>query len=466
MNSITKRWVRGSLLITLLVLLLAEGFFIYSIVQSNYEAVYNSLQTRVETLLAQLNASDNLNVDNRGIILRRMVEQFPDKEKFELALVNENGVVTVSSLGYVYPHTQQVEGDYLRAAQTSDINRSVYTSQTGERVMAVTIMLPLNAGEFAAMRMVTSLTLVEENIWVYIYLSLALVGIIILFSIWSGVYFIRSIVHPIHEIEKTTSKIAKGNFNIRILAQYNTSEMQRLAGTINNMAGELEMAERMKNDFISSVSHELRTPLTSIKGWAETLSGNIDPYSDTHKRGLKVIYSETDRLYDMVEELLDFSRMQNGMDMDFKHIDLVAEVSDSVLTVQQRVNSEGLNLFYDEPQMPIPVSADGPRLRQMFINILDNAIKYSNKGGTIKVSASADRQKAYVSIKDEGRGILPEDLEHVKVKFFKGKSAVRGNGIGLAVVSEIATAHGGEINIDSEYGKGTTVSFSMPLPGM
>ncbi len=463
LNSITKKWVRGSLLFTLLVLLLAEGIFVYFTFSSNYDAVYNTLQTRMETLLVQLNASDMQNVDNRGVILRRMVEQFPDKDKFELSLVTKNGSVTVSSLGYVSKSNAVPQEDFFNARSTGDIGQAVYSTDSDERVMAMTMMLPLNAGEFTAFRMVTSLTLVDENIFTYVIVSFMFVLTIFMFSTLSGSFFIRSIVHPILEIEKTASKIAKGNFNIRIKTEYNTSEMQRLVATINNMAGELETTERMKNDFISSVSHELRTPLTSIKGWAETLSTADTQQSELQSRGLKVIYSETDRLYDMVEELLDFSRLQNGLTLDLHNIDLVAEVSDSVLTVQQRVHNGGMSISYDEPDFLIPVYADAPRLRQMFINILDNAIKYSQKGDTITITVHCDDSKAYVVIKDEGRGITPEDLEYVKVKFFKGKGSVRGNGIGLAVVDEIARAHGGEIDIDSEYGKGTVVSLYLPL---
>ncbi len=219
----------------------------------------------------------------------------------------------------------------------------------------------------------------------------------------------------------------------------------------------------MKNDFISSVSHELRTPLTSIKGWGETLLSHKNDDSESFEKGLRVICSETDRLYDMVEELLDFSRLQNGIELKCQMIDLVAEVTDSVLTVEQRVKNEQMSIAYEEPMQPIPVFADAARLRQVFINVLDNAIKYSRKGGEILISLASDEKNAYISIKDEGMGITPEDLEYVKTKFFKGKQAMRGNGIGLAVADEIMSAHRGSINIDSEHKKGTVVTLCLPL---
>ena len=133
--------------------------------------------------------------------------------------------------------------------------------------MAVTTLLPRAAGEIVAVRFVTSLTLVDQSIAALVAFSLALVTAVVLFSVWTGMFFIRSIVRPIGEIEATAAKIAEGNLDTRIENKYN-DEIGKLSDTINHMAGELDKTERMKNEFISSVSHELRTPLTSIKaGW-------------------------------------------------------------------------------------------------------------------------------------------------------------------------------------------------------
>lgn len=240
--------------------------------------------------------------------------------------------------------------------------------------------------------------------------------------------------------------------------------MDRLRGTINRMAEGLEEAERMKNEFISSVSHELRTPLTSIRGWVDTLRTLDDPQDENYRKGLQIISSETGRLYNMVEELLDFSRLQNGgIRMDSRPLDLVAELTDAVLFCEARIQNEGLVLDYAEPEQMIPVYADPNRLRQVFINILDNAIKYSAPGGRITVKLWAGEYKAFVEILDQGRGIPPEDLENVKTKFFKGKNSVRGSGIGLALVDSIMTALDGTMDIKSTLGRGTVVTLGLPL---
>ena len=224
-------------------------------------------------------------------------------------------------------------------------------------------------------------------------------------------------------------------------------EVDRLRGTINQMAEGLEETEKMKNEFISSVSHELRTPLTSIRGWVETL------------RTL-----ETARLYNMVEELLDFSRLQNGrLKMECRPLDLVAELTDAVLFCEARIQREGLLLAYAEPEEMIPVYADPDRLRQVFINILDNAIKYSAPGGRITVKIWQGEYKAFIEIIDQGRGIPPEDLENVKTKFYKGSNSVRGSGIGLALVDSIMTALDGTMDLKSTLGRGTVVTLGLPI---
>ncbi len=263
---------------------------------------------------------------------------------------------------------------------------------------------------------------------------------------------------PLQKVEASASRIAEGDFAIRIVNNKD-DEIGSLCGTINHMAEELSRSERMKNEFISSVSHELRTPLTSIKGWAETLALVPGPQDANYRRGLSVIAGETDRLYDMVEELLDFSRMQNGLVLQAELLDLAAEVEDVVLLCAQRAAVLGVALLYTAPELPVPVRADKNRLRQALVNVLDNAIKYSFTGGRVVVDIVRDGLDVCVSVVDEGLGIEADDLENVKLKFYKGRGALRGSGIGLAVVDEIMRAHGGRLELESEVNKGTTVGL-------
>ena len=293
---------------------------------------------------------------------------------------------------------------------------------------------------------------------------LVFIGLVIVFAliIFSNLFFIRSIIFPVQEITETTKKISQGDYSVRIEKKYD-DEIGNLCDSINTMAEEISTTDKMKNDFISSVSHELRTPLTAIKGWAETLqTGGIG--RETYDKGMNVIVREAERLSGMVEELLDFSRMQSGrMRLILKKIDLLAELDEAVYMFTDRARTEHKNLIYDEEDtMLSPILGDVNRLRQVFINVIDNALKYTNPGGTVRVSAYEDDGFIRVIIKDSGCGIPAEHLPNVKKKFYKANQNVRGNGIGLAVANEIMELHSGSLDVDSEEGMGTTVIITIP----
>ena len=467
-NNITSRWLRGSLLITAAALAVAVGLFLYSSYQSLYGGVQQAMVRRFTAIDGRLQATGTAGdardtAASRGQVLRRTVEQFDEKDKFELMLLDAGGVVLATSSGLSSRGLAQGD-DFAQAPSSADgIGMSIFRTPEGERVMAVTALVPYAAGGITAMRLVTSLTLADRQWNQMLLLGFGLAALVLAFSTWSGLFFVRSIVRPLSEVEATATRIARGDLNARLPATRYNDEVGRLCATINQMAEDLAKTDRMKNEFISSVSHELRTPLTSIKGWVETIGAIADPADPNYRRGLAVIGAETDRLYTMVEELLDFSRLQSGMKFNCQVLDLVAEATDAALFVEPRIRQEGLRLVYEEPPEPYPVWADPARLRQVFVNILDNAVKYSEPGGAVFLTLRRTGSSVTASVRDQGRGIAPDDLENVKVKFFKGKNAVRGSGIGLAVVDQIVSALGGTVDIASTLGQGTTVSVTLPL---
>ena len=442
-SGITRRWLCGSLLMTVLLVLLVEGMFLYSCTRSYYNSVQQTMYRRFSSISGQLKMYTGDTAQkasaSRSVALRRMVEQFSDKDKYEFMLLDSYGSVIASSSG------TDAEGiltsaDFEQAQETGDgTGVAIYRTDSSEMVMAVCCLVPYAAEDVAAMRLVTSLTLVQNQLKNVFLISIVVVITILGFTVASGLYFVRSIVVPLGQVERTAASIARGELDVRLPVTGDArDEVDRLRGTINRMAEGLEETEKMKNEFISSVSHELRTPLTSIRGWVETLRTLDDPEDENYRKGLEIINNETARLYNMVEELLDFSRLQNGrLKMSCHPLDLVAELTDAVLFCEARIQREGLLLSYSEPEEMIPVYADPNRLRQVFINILDNAIKYSAPGGRITVKIWQGEYKAFIEIIDQGRGIPPEDLENVKTKFYKGSNSVRGSGIGLALVDSI-----------------------------
>ena len=468
-SGITNRWLRGSLFLTVLLVLLVESMFVYNFGRSYYNSVQQTMYRRLSSISGQLKMYTGDTAQkasaSRSVALRRMVEQFSDKDKYEFMLLDSYGSVIASSSG------TDAEGiltsaDFEQAQETGDgMGVAIYRTDSSEMVMAVCCLVPYAAEDVAAMRLVTSLTLVQNQLKNVFLISIVVVITILGFTVASGLYFVRSIVVPLGQVERTAASIARGELDVRLPVTGDArDEVDRLRGTINRMAEGLEETEKMKNEFISSVSHELRTPLTSIRGWVETLRTLDDPEDENYRKGLEIINNETARLYNMVEELLDFSRLQNGrLKMSCHPLDLVAELTDAVLFCEARIQREGLLLSYSEPEEMIPVYADPNRLRQVFINILDNAIKYSAPGGRITVKIWQGEDKAFIEIIDQGRGIPPEDLENVKTKFYKGSNSVRGSGIGLALVDSIMTALDGTLDLKSTLGRGTVVTLGLPI---
>ena len=468
-SGITRRWLRGSLFLTVLLVLLVESMFVYNFGRSYYNSVQQTMMRRFSSINGQLKMytgdTAQKTAANRSVALRRMVEQFADKDKYEFMLLDGYGSVIASSSG-TGADGIVVQDDFNKAQDAPDgVGVAIYRTASGETVMAVCSLVPYAAEDVAAMRLVTSLTLVQAQLKSVFIVSLIVVAAILGFTVASGLYFVRGIVVPLGQVERIAASIARGELDVRLpVTGDERDEVDRLRGTINQMAEGLEETEKMKNEFISSVSHELRTPLTSIRGWVETLRTLDDPTDENYRKGLEIINNETARLYNMVEELLDFSRLQNGrLKMECHPLDLVAELTDAVLFCEARIQREGLLLAYTEPEEMIPVYADPDRLRQVFINILDNAIKYSAPGGRITVKIWQGEYKAFIEIIDQGRGIPPEDLENVKTKFYKGSNSVRGSGIGLALVDSIMTALDGTMDLKSTLGRGTVVTLGLPI---
>lgn len=462
-KGITKRWLINIMGVIFAILVVIWVFFVFAIHSYFYSALnQNLVYTANNNSRSFADQIGSVNLDFNAAA-KRMVEGFVDKSKMELIILDENGHVVTTSSGFV-PVGEQVPADFLIARRAPSglgewdgINRP-----TGERVMAVTIMLNANGMVYGAARYVVSLSKIDLQITLYSVITGIISIAIIFFVIMSGIYFINSIVIPVREVGSTARRIASGDFDARIDKQYD-DEIGELCDTINFMAGELGAAERIKNDFISSVSHELRTPLTAIKGWGETILSTGPSDKETLSKGMSVIIDETERLSAMVEELLDFSRMQNGkFKLVMDKVDILAELGEAVLMFSDRAHREGLTLIYNEPESLPTVIGDRNRLKQVFVNVLDNAFKYSNPGGIVTVTTASGENYIKISIADTGCGIPAGDLPRVKEKFFKGNSTRRGSGIGLAVTDEIVCLHGGTLELESEDGKGTTVYITLP----
>ena len=459
-KSITKRWIINNLGIVVMALLIISMAIVYAIQNYFYVSARQYLISKLNAVTSVLSIHSQDSSANFSAEMRTMLETFNEKDKIELMAINSKGRVVLTSSGFS-PDADDIMPDYIQAMESGEGSK-VYRLQGGEKVMAVSVPISSINNEYSSVRMVTSMTEIDNTIKTYILAVAVVFMTIILVIITIGLYFAGSIVKPIRQISGITRKFALGDFSVRI-ENDSDDEIGELCTAINHMADELSTAEAMKNEFISSVSHELRTPLTAIKGWAETLMLDGETSPDTMKKGVGVIVNETERLQQMVEELLDFSRMQNGhFTLQSATMDILAELGDAVLIYSEKARKETKEIIYDEPEMLPFVFGDKNRIRQVFINVIDNAVKYSSAGDRVTIKAYESGDNVVVSVQDTGVGIKQSDLAKVKTKFYKANHTRRGSGIGLAVADEIISMHGGTLSIDSEgEGLGTTVTITL-----
>lgn len=460
-HSITQHWLRNNIGVVTAILVVLEILLIFVVRNYYYSSARQYLTSKMKIVTtAVMNASGD-DQTNYNTEIRSIVEGYDEKDKIELMAIKTDGEVDVTSSGFS-PSVDDSMSDYEEAKKSdTGVGVQIYDLSTGEKVMAVTSVISPRGSEYEALRMLSSMKNIDHQILMISILITIIVLAIVLLLFFSGMFFIKSIVMPIRSINSIARKFATGDFSERLEKKRN-DELGELCDSINYMAQELSNTEQMKNEFISSASHELRTPLTAIKGWTETVTSMYDD-KETFKKGMRVITSETERLSQMVEELLDFSRIQdNRLTLIMDTIDILAELGETVLIYQERAKALGITLNYYEPKMLPFVYGDKNRLRQVFINIVDNAIKYSNKGDTVSVEAYEEDNEICISISDTGMGISKEDLPKVKTKFFKANHTRRGSGIGLAVADEIIQRHGGSLEINSEQGVGTTVMITLP----
>ena len=390
-------------------------------------------------------------------------KSYSEKDKLELQFIDVNRKVVATSYGDWMdesPATQDIDD----AFSTQDVGKFVGRDPvTGERVMALSKAMIYNNGEvIGVLRYVTSTKLVDRQIAFVAMCAVLALSVVVLVVVLSSSYYIRSIIVPMSEITEKAQRIAAGSYGSQIQTKYD-DEIGELADTINDLSLQISQNEKVQRDFISSLSHELRTPLTSITGWSETLlaSDTLDP--DT-RRGMRIILREGKRLTEMVLDLLDFNRIQDGrMTLNMEIYDIRSEFEDTVFMYSSRAAQDGIDLEYLENDEDIPeISCDHERLRQVFLNILDNAAKHGGEGKKIDASIFMEDQEVVVQIRDYGPGIPEDELPLVKKKFYRGSMKNRGTGIGLAVCEEIVNLHSGTLTLENAEGGGTLVTVRLP----
>ena len=462
-GNLRKRWLfntAGVILALGIVCVLAITAFFAAYYYSNMEADLRSRARTTRDFFA-----DYVN-QNYGEFYQSCItyaRTFEDRNSIELQFINRSGEIVASSYGEwagKSPSTPEIQKAMSSRGIESYVGKA---PDTGERIIAMSSPMIFSNGEvMGVLRYVTSTRIVDQQIvLVAVVCTLVLMGIlaIVVLTSWA---FINTVMTPVNQITEKARLIASGSYGTQISTKYD-DEIRDLADTINEMSVKISQNEKMQAEFISQLSHELRTPLTVINGWSETLLAD-ESMDEQTRQGLKIISSEAKRLTEMVTELLDFTRMQDGrMTLSVEPTDIRGEFEDTVYMYGSRLSQDGIKLNYQESDAEIPeIPCDAKRLRQVFLNILDNAAKHGGEGKRIDAGISYEDENVVVRIRDYGPGIPEDEIPLVKMKFYKGSSKARGTGIGLAVCEEIVELHGGTLTLENAPGGGTLVTVTLP----
>lgn len=393
---------------------------------------------------------------------------------------SENDVLLCTTDGQVFLCAQDVQdcehiGRTLGASAVEKITKqgsaSIDDAATllyGEKRLAVASAAYSSDGTFmcivvASMKRADLSALTGGTLRLFILTALA----VFLVALLAMPYLTRRETKPIKDMAAAARQLAHGNLSVRVPTGYQNEEMEELAVAFNNMAASVQNSETIRQEFVANVSHELKTPMTTIAGYLDgILDGTIPP--EKHRVYMELVSTEVRRLSRLVRNMLDVARLKDqGIPPDkLTDFDICEEASQALLSFEQRINQKHLNVDVDMPEFGLTVHAFADAVSQVIYNLLDNAVKFIDDGGTLSVHARQQGGKAVVSIANTGPTIDPAELPLIFDRFHKtdkSRSTDRdGVGLGLYIVKTIVLAHGEDIYVTSRDGK-TEFTFTMPL---
>jgi len=296
------------------------------------------------------------------------------------------------------------------------------------------------------------------------------------FFLWGGLvavaiallltfFLSRLILAPVKALTSAAERVGRGDFSQRVKTK-DKGELGDLAQAFNSMSNDLERAEKLRQNMVADIAHELRTPLSNVQGYLEALrDGVIKPDAET----IRSLSEEATLLSRLVDDLQELSLAEAGeLKLNCQTEDIAELINQTVAAVQAQATTKGASVFIDLPDKLPPVNIDSHRISQVLRNLLENAVAHTAKGGSITVAAKQQGNWVEVSVTDNGEGIPAEDLPNIFERFYRvDKSRARatgGSGLGLTIAKRLVEAHGGKIEAQSELGKGSRFTFTLPAP--
>lgn len=462
MKSIRSKLLKNFLIVIILTVLILDVLTLLCLRGYYYKTTQDTLVNQLEGYINfyQKYFSNNELIDN----IYENMDVFWSTNQEQVEILDSDGKLLMDSYGIRNPEILSTPD--IARAKAGEVG--VWTGNVryyNEKIMIVSkaINSKINPNEtIGIVRIIFSLKEVQKLINSFSKLFLVISIIVIVLGVIMSLIIAKDIVYPIKKITAVAKEMAKGNLNIRSDVADNI-EIAQLSKTLNYMGCEVEKREKLKNEFISSVSHELRTPLTSIKGWAITLKYDCSDM-DTVALGLDIIEKESDRLTEMVEELLDFSKLINGViSLNIKEHKVKDFIEYIENYMRPRAEREGKEFSISIDENIGKGYFDENRLKQVLSNVIDNAFKFTEENGKISLNTKIEEEYLVFRVKDNGSGISKKDLPRVKDKFYKGKNSKSRNGIGLSICDEIVALHRGNLEIISKENEGTEVVIKIPL---
>jgi two-component system phosphate regulon sensor histidine kinase PhoR len=456
----------------ILVSVLILNFFVGLQLKDYYEQKISRDLIASAVLVGDILREDIIN-ESRELIQQK-TEELSGKVNSRITVINRQGLVIGESERnpeQMDDHKDRLE---VRRAIQEGIGESKRFSDTlSYNMKYVAVSVKEDNSLIAIIRLALPLKEVESQFRI-IYKVVLTGGLIaIVFVLIAGYFLSRNLISPISEIKEAAQSMAQGDFSRR-LSLNSDDELGILARSLKSMADELQLRlkdmkklDSMRSDFVANVSHELKTPLTSIKGFIETLEGGALDDRENAIRFLAIIKKHAEGLSNITDDLLKLSELESGKDRieraDFNLKNLITEV---VHRYDHVLAEKSFKLEQEFNGDDFQIKADRLKVEHILVNLLDNSMKYTGEGGTIKVCLSGQTDHFEISVEDNGIGIPDEHIERIFERFYRVDKArsrkLGGTGLGLSIVKHAVLLHSGNVQVESREGKGTTVTVTLP----
>jgi two-component system phosphate regulon sensor histidine kinase PhoR len=462
----------GAFSVLILIVVFVLNFFVSIKLHEHFEQKISAELKSNAVLVGDILQTDL--IEGQSEEIQHKTKQLADKLDLRITVIEKDGRILGDS--EQQPSSMENHSDRLEIIEAiaNGFGQSTRFSDTlGINMKYVAVRVDQGERVLGFVRFALPLSRVQPEIRI-IY-RVVLFGTIaaVIIALIAAYFVSRSITLPIRQVKETARQIARGDFSKRVRIK-SKGELGELAESLNTMADELQQKmenlnrlDRIRTDFVANVSHELKTPLTLIKGYIETLQNKAINDKEKSAKFISIIKEHSDRLGYMIDDLLSLSELELSKDcVNRTELDLEEVIDEISLGFGQALAEKQQSLTVSTQGDDFNIYADRNKIEQVFVNLIDNAIKYTKESGRIDISLHEQEQTVCVTVGDNGIGIPKEHRDRVFERFYRVDKArsreLGGTGLGLSIVKHIVLAHNGKISIESEPNRGTKVSVTFP----